>query len=138
MVNRMKFLLLLLVLMSLGCSLLGRSSATPTPSPSTPTVEPGEWLTAPLTRDGDLLIYKGANLSNQVGAVKAHTYYSRGERVALTWEGYIEGASTWSITPEVKAEKPGWETNESWSVDFWWPAARGPYPEGSKPGTSSK
>jgi hypothetical protein len=116
-----------------GCSQFA-SQTTPTPS------EEGEWLTARLVREGDLLIFRGPNLSNQVGQGKLYTYYDRGVWVALLFEGYdrTTGENTWRITPELKAEKPDWETNENWSVDFWWPASRGAFPEGALPGTSSK
>jgi hypothetical protein len=103
-----------------------------------PTEADGQWLTTPLEPKGELLVFAGPDLSNQVGQGKVFTYYSRGSWVALLWQGYINDENVWSITSELKTERPDWETNQNWSLDFWWPISRGDPPAGSAPGTSAQ
>ncbi len=77
------------------------------------------WLTAPLQREGSVLILAGPDLSDQVASNQVYTYYERGTWVALKWQGYQDGENRWKIPPELKVEKPNWEDNTSWSIDFW-------------------
>jgi hypothetical protein len=103
-----------------------------------PTEEGGQWLTTPLQRDGDEVVFIGPDLSNQVGQSKVYTYYSRGVWVALLWEGYQDDRNVWRLTDELKRERPDWETNQAWSLDFWWPDSWGALPARAVPGTSSR
>jgi hypothetical protein len=113
------------------------------------TITPGPqdvWMTGKMERRDDSVVFIGPDLSNMVGRGEVYTYFCTGFTddgttcwVALTWEGYKEGANTWTIPDKLKAERPTWETNQTWSVDFLWPAEKGPYPdESAHPGTSSK
>lgn len=124
----------------------------PTEPARTVTAGQGDvWMTGKMERRDDRVVFIGPDLSNMVGRGEVYTYFCKGftedektgEKktcwVALTWEGYLDGANTWTIPKELKAERPTWETNQTWSVDFKWPAEKGKYPDDSAhPGTSSK
>jgi hypothetical protein len=101
--------------------------------------EKDQWITTEsgvAKLEGGYLVFAGPNLSNQVGQGKVYTYFAPHKWVALLWEGHIDGKNTWKVPEELKADKPDWATNTEWTVDFWWPAARGEIPPGTKPGTS--
>ncbi len=102
----------------------------------------GEWLTTPLARDthpqfGDVVFYEGHDLTEQNRHGDLHTYYARGQYVALDKQPYTGGTNYWTITDEVKAAHPDWENNTDWSLDVMWYDKDGEPPADLVAGTSS-